>query len=72
LIDELRTKLSHDLDKDLKTFRPEILSMLADEIIGRYYFQKGRIEYMLRDDHALERAQALLASPDEFRKLLKW
>jgi carboxyl-terminal processing protease len=72
LIDELRTKLSHDLDKDLKTFRPEILSMLADEIIGRYYFQKGRIEYMLRDDHALERAQAIVANPDEFRKLLKW
>jgi carboxyl-terminal processing protease len=70
LIDELRTKLSHNLDKDLQLFKPEIRSMLSDEIIGRYYFQKGRIAFMLRDDNGLSRAQALLASPDEYRKTL--
>jgi carboxyl-terminal processing protease len=70
VLGELWTKLSHNLDKDLQLFKPEIRSMLADEIIGRYYFQKGRIEYMLRDDNGLARAQALLTSPDEYRKKL--
>jgi len=69
-LEELRSKLSHNLDKDLQLFKPEIRTMLADEIIGRYYFQKGRIEYMLRDDHGLTRALALLATTDEYRKML--
>ncbi|MCX6225930.1 MAG: S41 family peptidase [Bacteroidia bacterium] len=70
VIEDLRTKLSHNLDKDLQSFKPEIRAMLADEIIGRYYYQKGRIEYMLRDDNGLAKAQALLTSPDEYRKML--
>jgi carboxyl-terminal processing protease len=71
-LEKLRTELSHNLDKDLETFKPEISSMVADEIIGRYYFQKGRIEYMLRDDKALTRAQALLANSAEYKKKLNW
>ncbi len=70
VISELRSKLSHNLDKDLQLFKPEIRSILADEIIGRYYFQKGRIEFMLRDDTGLVKAQAMLAAPDEYRKTL--
>ena len=70
VIEELRTKLSHNLDKDLISFKPEITNLVADEIIGRYFFQKGRIEYMLRDDSGLAKAQAVLAAPDSYRKTL--
>ena len=70
VIEELRTKLSHNLDKDLISFKPEITNLVADEIIGRYFFQKGRIEYMLRDDSGLTKAQAVLAAPDSYRKTL--
>jgi carboxyl-terminal processing protease len=70
VVSELKSKLSHNLDKDLQTFKPEIQAMLADEIIGRYYFQKGRIEYMLRDDNGLTGAMTLLAKPEEYRKTL--
>jgi carboxyl-terminal processing protease len=69
-LEDLKSKLSHGLDKDLEWFKPEIKTLLADEIIGRYYFQKGRIEFLLRDDSALTKAQALLAKPDEYRKTL--
>ncbi len=69
-LDELRSKLSHNMDKDLEAFKPEIRDMLADEIVGRYFYQKGRIQYMLRDDDGLARAQALLANPAEYRKKL--
>jgi len=45
--------------------------MVADEIIGRYYSQKGRIEYMLKDDKGLIKAQSVLANAEEYRKILK-
>jgi carboxyl-terminal processing protease len=70
-LEELKSKLSHNLDKDMQLFEPEIRSMLADEIIGRYYSQKGRIEYMLRDDKGLARAQSILTNTGEYRKMLK-
>jgi carboxyl-terminal processing protease len=69
-VEELKNQLSHNLEKDLERFKPEIKAMLADEIIGRYYFQKGRIEYMLRDDSGLSAALALLSKPDEYRSKL--
>jgi carboxyl-terminal processing protease len=70
LLAELEKNLSHNLDKDLKILRPEISMLLADEIIGRYYYQKGRIEYMLRDDNGLSGAIVLLKNPAEYNKVL--
>lgn len=70
VFDALKKNFAHDLDKDLAVFRPEISSILADEIIGRYYYQKGRIEYMLRDDKGLTRAVEALHNQEEYRKIL--
>ncbi|MFH0761479.1 MAG: S41 family peptidase [Bacteroidota bacterium] len=70
LITELEKNLSHNLDKDLNILKPEISMLLADEIIGRYYYQKGRIEYMLRDDDGLSGAVVILKNPSEYRKVL--
>lgn len=70
VLGELRSRLSHNLDQDMQSFKPEVKAMLADEIIGRYYYQKGRIEFMLREDEGLVKAQALFASPEEYRKKL--
>jgi carboxyl-terminal processing protease len=70
LIEKLKVNLSHELSKDMETFKPEIRALLADEIVGRYFFQKGRIQFMLRDDNGLARAQTLLANAEDYRKLL--
>jgi len=70
LLTELEKSLSHNLDKDLNILKPEISMLLADEIIGRYYYHKGRIEYMLRDDDGLSGAVVILKNPAEYRKVL--
>jgi carboxyl-terminal processing protease len=70
VIEELRAKLSHNLNKDLDLFKPEVEAMLTDEVISRYYFQKGRIEYMLKDDKGLAAARPLFATPDKYHKIL--
>ncbi len=53
---ELKELLKNDVKKDVVAFNHEVRSLLSDEILGRYYFQKGRIAYMLRDDPAITRA----------------
>lgn len=70
LIDELSSSIKHNLDKDMELFKPEVESLLAEEIIGRYYFQKGRIEYMIKDDQSVRKAVQILSEPSEYKKIL--
>ena len=46
----LKKKLSHNNEQDLLKFKSEIMGMIKNEIIARYYFDRGRIEASLGDD----------------------
>lgn len=62
----LEAKLKPDLDKDLKLFKSEISELLRDEIITRYYFQKGVIRASIHDDENIKMAKDLLANPNQY------
>jgi len=62
----LKVKLGHNLDQDLEHFKPEISELMADEIISRYYYQKGAIKAALKDDHDVEKALEILHKPDGY------
>jgi len=69
-LETLKEKLAHDKDKDLKTFKDEIIEFITEEIIGRYYFQKGRIELNLKYDHEIKKAVEILENPDDYYAIL--
>ncbi len=52
----LKAKLEPNLDKDLKLFEDEIKELLEDEIVSRYYYQKGAIRAAINDDNGIEKA----------------
>ena len=52
----LEQKLSHNLDRDLDYFAKDIKNMIAQDIIKRYYFQRGGIIQQLKDDDDLKEA----------------
>jgi carboxyl-terminal processing protease len=58
--DELEKKIALDKDKDFENHRDEIKLLLREEIAGRYYYQKGRIEASLQGDPNLEKAIEVL------------
>jgi carboxyl-terminal processing protease len=66
----LRTKLAHDKDKDLQTFKAEIIELLREEIASRFYYQKGRILASLKDDLELKKAVEILKSPHTYSGIL--
>jgi carboxyl-terminal processing protease len=69
--DALKTKLSHDKNKDLQTFSSEINSLLFEEIASRYFFQKGRIKASLEDDQELNKAIEVLNNPQQYTRMLQ-
>jgi len=64
--DKLKAILGHNLDQDLDHFKVEISNMLADEIVSRYYYQKGAIKASLKDDSDITKALEILRKPDAY------
>ena len=62
----MKNKLAHDKDKDLLTFKPEIQSLLYEEIASRFFYQKGRIQASLTEDPELAKALEVLKNPDSY------
>ena len=69
-IKALEKKLTHNLDRDLDYFSKDIRSMVADEIIKRYYFTRGGIIQQLKDDDGLQAALKILADPVKYKETL--
>ncbi len=56
----LEAKLKPDFDKDILLFRSEISELLRDEIVSRYYYQKGSIRATLGSDPNILKAREVL------------
>ena len=69
-IKALEKKLTHNLDRDLDYFSEDIRSMIADEIIKRYYYTRGGIIQQLKDDDGLQAALKILADPVKYKETL--
>lgn len=66
----LEGMMKHSLDKDLDTHRPTISSYLLDEIVERYYYNRGSIRSALRHDPGLDEAIAVLNDPNRYKSML--
>ena len=66
----LEKKLTHNLERDLDHFSKEIKTMIAVEIIKRYYYQRGSIIEQLKDDYDLKEAEKILTDPVKYKEML--
>ena len=62
----LKAKLEPNFDKDAEEFSDEVKELLKDEIISRYYYQKGAIRAALKDDKGVKKAIDELNSPTAY------
>ena len=69
-LDALEAKLTYDVRADLMRFRKEVEPYLYDEIVHRYYYQKGGVQQQLLDDPCIERALQVLSDKDKYKKIL--
>jgi carboxyl-terminal processing protease len=52
----LKAKLAPNFDKDSEEFKAEVKELLQDEIVSRYYYQKGAIRAAISDDKGIKKA----------------
>jgi len=66
----LQSKILHSKSEDLLTHKNEIKMILKDEIVGRYYFQKGRIIASLNEDPEIAKAIEVLQGSATYLAIL--
>ncbi len=66
----LQAMVREEKAQDMITFRPEIEQLLREEIISRYYYQRGRVIVSLASDPDVEKALELLANQETYRNIL--
>lgn len=67
----LLAKVVPSKERDLIKFREEIQTILENEIVSRYYFQKGRAIHSFRSDNVLNKAIEVLNNTTEQHTILK-
>jgi carboxyl-terminal processing protease len=70
-IKAMETKIQNEKKGDLARHKEAITKLIEREIVGRYYYQKGKFQINLRDDSEVEEAIKLLNDPVKYRGLLK-
>jgi carboxyl-terminal processing protease len=66
----LEKKLQHNLDLELDRFAKDIKPLIAEEIVKRYYFERGAVQETLKDDADLKKAIEVLQQSEEYNKVL--
>ena len=66
----LMAKVVPSKERDLEKFKDEIKQLLENEIVSRYYHQKGRAMHNFNDDPFVAKAIEVLKNQDEYNTIL--
>ena len=66
----LEQKLNHNLDRDLDHFAKPICKELEQEVIARYFYQRGAVMQLLKDDEVLDKAIEVLEDKQQYKEIL--
>lgn len=66
----LKTKVSHNKEKDLISFKKDIKHLLELEIVSRYYLHKGLTKVSFREDAELKAALKLFENMNDYKQAL--
>jgi carboxyl-terminal processing protease len=69
--DTMKQSLKRDKQADVEKNKEEIINLLEEEIVKRYYFQKGRTETSFNHDEDILEAMKLFAEPSQYQKILQ-
>jgi carboxyl-terminal processing protease len=63
-------RLTVEKNNELLQSEKNIRKLLSEEIISRYYFQKGRLAFAMRNDEQIDQALALINNEMELKNIL--
>lgn len=69
-IDLLQSQIRESKKNDLILYKEQIKSLLEEEIVARYYLEKGAVESRFKNDIEIKKSIDLLRNSVEYKKIL--
>jgi carboxyl-terminal processing protease len=66
----IEEKVAIEKKTDFDKYKSQIVDAIEKEIVGRYYYQKGKTQMGLRNDKEIAEAVTLLNNPAKYKALL--
>jgi len=67
---EMIQKIENEKSNDIYKFQNELSEYIANEIVARFYYQKGRIEHQLATDPDVQTAMEVLLNAQRYKSIL--
>ncbi len=69
-IDQMQARLSDSRKNDLVTFKDQLRILLGEEIVGRYFLERGQVEASFKDDQEIKKSIEILSNSTQLKKVL--
>ncbi|HWA32970.1 MAG TPA: S41 family peptidase [Cyclobacteriaceae bacterium] len=69
-IDQIQSRLADNRRNDLTTYKDQIKLLLEEDIVARYYMERGQAEVSFRQDPEIKICIDLLNNPTQYKKTL--
>lgn len=69
-LEKLEASIKHDKDKDLIKHKKQIMELLEEEIVSRYYYTSGKIASSFEHDPDVTEAVSVLKDKTRYKELL--
>ena len=70
IYNEIFNKIEIEKNNDIYKYKEELSEFIANEIVVRYYYQKGRIEHQISTDPDVNTAIEILLNPAKYKGIL--
>ncbi|MDR0207194.1 MAG: S41 family peptidase [Bacteroidales bacterium] len=70
IYNEIFNRIEIEKNNDIYKYKEELSEFIANEIVVRYYYQKGRIEHQLGTDPDVNTAIEILLNPAKYKGIL--
>ncbi|MBL7857036.1 MAG: S41 family peptidase [Cyclobacteriaceae bacterium] len=70
-LDQIHERITESKKNELMLYKDQIKMLLEEEIVSRYYLEKGSVEAGFKYDNDIKKAIDLLHNQSQYKKLLK-
>lgn len=70
-LEVIKSRIAEGRKNDLINFKDQIKPLLEEEIVSRYYFEKGTVESRFKNDIEVKKAMDVLRNQAEYKKILR-
>ena len=69
-LNQISTRLKEGKKNELTLYKDQVKRMLEEEIVGRHFLDKGRIQSAFKNDDEVKKAIEVLHDSDQYRGVL--